>query len=72
MYSLSPCFYCTHWLFLARKVTHFLKWLSCDELVSYRLQRSGVLAPESVASTLAPVVLIMSIYSIVIALFKVM
>lgn len=35
-----------------------------------RLQQSGVLAPESVVSTLATVVLIMSIYSIVIALFK--
>jgi len=37
----------------------------------HRLQQSGVLAPESVVSTLATVVLIMSIYSIVIALFKV-
>ena len=71
MYSLSPCVYCAYRLFLACKVAHFVKGLGCDESMWHRLQQSGVLAPESVVSTLATVVLIMSIYSIVIALFKV-
>ena len=71
MYSLSPCVYCAYRLFLACKVTDFFKGLGSDESMWHRLQQSGVLAPESVVSTLATVVLIMSIYSIVIALFKV-
>ena len=63
MYSLSPCVYCAYRLFLARKVTHFFKGLGCDESMWHRLQQSGVLAPESVVSTLSTVVLKMSIYS---------